>query len=124
MLLVCFFFFKQKTAYDMRISDWSSDVCSSDLLPVLDKNGEVVGIVDESDILMKVFHDDTRFKDAVASAMTSRLETVDAAQPLEDLLPIFARDHDAIVFRGGRAEARRVGEECVSTCGSWRTLYP
>src|SRR3546814_4593389 len=29
--LVVFFFFKQKTAYDMRISDWSSDVCSSDL---------------------------------------------------------------------------------------------
>src|SRR3546814_8946990 len=29
---VCFFFFKQKTAYEMRISDWSSDVCSSDLI--------------------------------------------------------------------------------------------
>src|SRR3546814_11864795 len=33
-VLVCFFFFKQKTAYDMRISAWSSDVCSSDLVPV------------------------------------------------------------------------------------------
>src|SRR3546814_9139153 len=35
---LCFFFFKQKTAYEMRISDWSSDVCSSDLglvLPLL-----------------------------------------------------------------------------------------
>src|SRR3546814_6403642 len=31
MCLFCFFFFKQKTAYEMRISDWSSDVCSSDL---------------------------------------------------------------------------------------------
>src|SRR3546814_1114094 len=31
VLLVLFFFFKQKTAYEMRISDWSSDVCSSDL---------------------------------------------------------------------------------------------
>src|SRR3546814_7725226 len=30
-MLVVFFFFKQKTAYEMRISDWSSDVCSSDL---------------------------------------------------------------------------------------------
>src|SRR3546814_6792007 len=29
--IVCLFFFKQKTAYEMRISDWSSDVCSSDL---------------------------------------------------------------------------------------------
>src|SRR3546814_6470717 len=36
-LLVCLcFFFKQKTAYEMRISDWSSDVCSSDLLPKLE----------------------------------------------------------------------------------------
>src|SRR3546814_5453453 len=35
-----FFFFKQKTAYEMRISDWSSDVCSSDLLQV---------VVDEAD---------------------------------------------------------------------------
>src|SRR3546814_4996711 len=31
MLYLLFFFFKQKTAYEMRISDWSSDVCSSDL---------------------------------------------------------------------------------------------
>src|SRR3546814_5647155 len=30
-MFFCFFFFKQKTAYEMRISDWSSDVCSSDL---------------------------------------------------------------------------------------------
>src|SRR3546814_7768107 len=30
-MLVLFFFFKQKTAYELRISDWSSDVCSSDL---------------------------------------------------------------------------------------------
>src|SRR3546814_3463040 len=31
VVVVSFFFFKQKTAYEMRISDWSSDVCSSDL---------------------------------------------------------------------------------------------
>src|SRR3546814_9830333 len=31
MIVILFFFFKQKTAYEMRISDWSSDVCSSDL---------------------------------------------------------------------------------------------
>src|SRR3546814_1308694 len=31
VMMLCVFFFKQKTAYDMRISDWSSDVCSSDL---------------------------------------------------------------------------------------------
>src|SRR3546814_11089038 len=34
-----FFFFKQKTAYEMRISDWSSDVCSSDLQDVEDRPG-------------------------------------------------------------------------------------
>src|SRR3546814_7735029 len=34
---VVFFFFKQKTAYEMRISDWSSDVCSSDLQLVDDR---------------------------------------------------------------------------------------
>src|SRR3546814_10329914 len=33
MCVILFFFFKQKTAYEMRISDWSSDVCSSDLIP-------------------------------------------------------------------------------------------
>src|SRR3546814_10776943 len=35
VVVVGFFFFKQKTAYDMRISDWSSDVCSSDLFNAL-----------------------------------------------------------------------------------------
>src|SRR3546814_5041770 len=37
-LLLVFFFFKQKTAYEMRISDWSSDVCSSDLLDLARRN--------------------------------------------------------------------------------------
>src|SRR3546814_2176943 len=47
-----FFFFKQKTAYEMRISDWSSDVCSSDLIPGpdmfehADRNDAVEGAVD------------------------------------------------------------------------------
>src|SRR3546814_11975342 len=35
---MCFFVFKQKTAYEMRISDWSSDVCSSDLQPAQPAN--------------------------------------------------------------------------------------
>src|SRR3546814_6140745 len=34
-MLLCLFFFKQKTAYELRISDWSSDVCSADLIPAL-----------------------------------------------------------------------------------------
>src|SRR3546814_10009252 len=48
LMLVCiFFFFKQKTAYEMRISDWSSDVCSSDLAgglrAVRDDEGDLGG---------------------------------------------------------------------------------
>src|SRR3546814_91116 len=38
MLVLFFFFFKQKTAYEMRISDWSSDVCSSDLTDFIDED--------------------------------------------------------------------------------------
>src|SRR3546814_8732350 len=38
LLGTCVFFFKQKTAYEMRISDWSSDVCSSDLLAAYASN--------------------------------------------------------------------------------------
>src|SRR3546814_18430035 len=56
-MLVYFFFFKQKTAYDMRISDWSSDVCSSDLLhragrlyncAVVISRGRILGVVPKS----------------------------------------------------------------------------
>src|SRR3546814_8076113 len=35
LLVFIFFFFEQKTAYELRISDWSSDVCSSDLFPLM-----------------------------------------------------------------------------------------
>src|SRR3546814_13197712 len=44
-----FFFFKQKTAYEMRISDWSSDVCSSDLLD-LEKLFEPVQTLDRGGV--------------------------------------------------------------------------
>src|SRR3546814_7792293 len=45
--MCCFFFFKQKTAYEMRISDWSSDVCSSDL-PLDD-----VSLTERADLLVE-----------------------------------------------------------------------
>src|SRR3546814_617168 len=44
-IFVVVFFFKQKTAYEMRISDWSSDVCSSDLAP---KEVGTIGVVSQS----------------------------------------------------------------------------
>src|SRR3546814_4061573 len=43
--VVLFCVFKQKTAYDMRISDWSSDVCSSDLMSKVIKNPKIVDIL-------------------------------------------------------------------------------
>src|SRR3546814_3653292 len=43
-MLCVFFFFKQKTAYEMRISDWSSDVCSSDLCISLISIGYSCGV--------------------------------------------------------------------------------
>src|SRR3546814_12290090 len=42
--VLCVVFFKQKTAYEMRISDWSSDVCSSDLLGNIEFGLEVAGM--------------------------------------------------------------------------------
>src|SRR3546814_1472039 len=42
-LIKFFFFFKQKTAYEMRISDWSSDVCSSDLISPPDRQDRQAG---------------------------------------------------------------------------------
>src|SRR3546814_8209915 len=44
---MCLFFFKQKTAYEMRISDWSSDVCSSDLsvLALFHNGGLMIGCI-------------------------------------------------------------------------------
>ncbi len=68
-------------------------------LPVL-KDGRVVGIVDESDILMAVYDHEERFGDKVENAMTRRLETVPVAAALGDLLPIFARGHVAMVTDG------------------------
>src|SRR3546814_9319642 len=43
-VVVLFFFFKQKTAYEMRISDWSSDVCSSDLAVERDSGAGITGL--------------------------------------------------------------------------------
>src|SRR3546814_5446958 len=43
-----FFFFKQRTAYEMRISDWSSDVCSSDLVRAVDKPHRFLQVVGRS----------------------------------------------------------------------------
>ena len=69
-------------------------------LPVLSDEAHVVGLIDESDILLSVARDEAHFKDPVKSAMTSRLQTVQANQAMDDLLPIFDAGHVAIVVDG------------------------
>ena len=70
-------------------------------LPVMD--GErIVGIVDESDILVHVHTDQRRFADRVTEAMVTDLESIDRRAPVDELLPIFNRDHVAIVMDGQR----------------------
>ena len=68
-------------------------------LPVL-SGTDVIGIVDESDILLAIHGDESRFKTKVAEAMTTKLDTIDVKSPLAALQPIFARDHVAIVNEG------------------------
>lgn len=83
------------TAYQrMKLYDVSQ-------LPVMD--GErIVGIIDESDLLLHVFGDEKRFLDPVSTAMVSRLHVLDVKSPIEALLPIFERGHVAIVTDGDR----------------------
>ena len=69
-------------------------------LPVMNGEGELVGILDEGDLLLHVERDEARFADQVAAAMTGKLETLPVRSPVTDLLPIFAADKVAIVMDG------------------------
>src|SRR3546814_9908560 len=102
LYVLLFFFFKQKTAYEMRISDWSSDVCSSDL------------------VVLWIHH-------PAELALLGRFGLVHHIAPLgsqgrKQCVKISDAEVD---HEGGRArrhvrrsEERRVGKECVSTCRS------
>ena len=68
-------------------------------LPVLEDD-RVTGIIDEEDILLTVYENEDHFKSPVSSAMTSRLETLQAGEPIDRLMPIFKRGHVAIVLQG------------------------
>src|SRR3546814_17417379 len=105
-------FFKQKKAYEMRISDWSSDVCSSDLS---------VSVED-------TFFDDLTAEDAliveldrIAENLWSRIEKSGAYGRTVVLKVKFADFR--IITRSRRSEERRVGKECVSTCRSRWSPY-
>jgi cystathionine beta-synthase len=69
-------------------------------IPVME--GErLIGIVDESDLVLHVQPDPGRFKDLVSTAMVTSLETVAPDAPISALLPIFQHDHVAIVADHG-----------------------
>jgi cystathionine beta-synthase len=71
-------------------------------LPVLNDAGRAVGIIDESDLLVKVMRDPGKFNDLVKTAMTDRLETLSPATNISDLLGVFDRGRVAIVMEGDR----------------------
>src|SRR3546814_5101464 len=99
--MCCLFFVKQKTAYEVRISDWSSDVCSSDLLfaAIFSEAG---GLTDVPLIEKGAHH-----------LLFTGQTTVH-----ESLLGFTWVGSPAT-----RSEERRVGKECVSTCRSRWSSY-
>src|SRR3982075_4257060 len=78
----------------MRIADVSQ-------LPVL-ADDVVVGILDESDLLLHVYKQPERFRDTVATAMTQRLETLDPSASFAELLAVLNHDYIAIIVHDGR----------------------
>src|SRR3546814_11645700 len=118
MRIVCcvVFFFKQKTAYEMRISDWSSDVCSSDLRDVRRFDaGDGAGL--------------SRRVDGQLPPQPGTVQVRGRRRVRQFTL---RRDHQAQHrdVRGrdrgvqvGRSEERRVGKECVSTCRARGSPY-
>src|SRR3546814_5245357 len=105
----CFhvFFFKQKTAYEMRISDWSSDVCSSDLHLLLNCAGIQIAQTMVAD--PHIVNDRLVMERAAFWTGQTHFDG-------------FVREYK-LLFRLERSEERRVGKECVSTCRSGWAPY-
>src|SRR3546814_2311552 len=106
------FFFKQKTAYEMRISDWSSDVCSSDLII-----NELVRVRDEF-----IAHGDPtgRFDPPHSTLNIGRIKGGTAHNIVAEhcMIEFGMRGVPGLDLEAVRSEERRVGKECVSTCRS------
>src|SRR3546814_14155788 len=113
-MAVVFFFVKQKTAYEMRISDWSSDVCSSDLL---DGGGTCYAFGDwVLREVERVLVDGEGNEVALSSGEYHLLHAL-VRHPRQ----VMSRDRLLDLVRGreaDRSDERRVGKECVSTCRS------
>src|SRR3546814_949025 len=104
--MCCFFFCKQKTAYEMRISDWSSDVCSSDLSALSNSS--------ERAVILKNHCDSLRRSIAAPERQPRPSMTCSLASTVWSTGSQFTDD---------RSEERRVGKECVSTCRSRWSPY-
>src|SRR3546814_2910955 len=103
LMWLCFcFFFKQKTAYEMRISDWSSDVCSSDLI--------ADGQARTDDLLVQAAAAEIRVRGRAGLVAQDYDQMVDVRPKAGSVFPA--------VGALARSEERRVGKECVSTCRS------
>src|SRR3546814_5709308 len=101
---VLFFFFKQKTAYEMRISDWSSDVCSSDL------------VSHDDPVTVVVADDHPMWRDAVERELVAAgLDIVGVAGDGEKAVRVCRATKPQVLVS---SEERRVGKECVSPCRS------
>src|SRR3546814_12655116 len=121
------FFFKQKTAYEMRISDWSSDVCSSDLASTMAEFFDAL-----TDKHIAFIEAQPVFFTATAAA-EGRINL--SPKGYADSFKILSERRVAYLDLGGsgnethahlaadRSEERRVGEECVSTCRSRWSPY-
>src|SRR3546814_2123312 len=113
-----FFFFKQKTAYEMRISDWSSDVCSSDLPAVPQVKWE--------DSWGAIAIDDIRGEAGIVTGFPSKRKAKKAAieecrkRGGEDcsISIIYTNQCAAVVSNSVRSEERCGGKEGVSKCRS------
>src|SRR3546814_7879422 len=103
---VLFFFFKQQTEYDMRISDWSSDVCSSDLRHVLQFvfNTRLRLVLDKHRPTAQYF----RIEFSLARAIAAHRIDMHAGFKHVGLKHL----------RVYRSEESSVGKECVRTCSS------
>src|SRR3546814_15324934 len=108
-----FFFFKQKTAYEMRISDWSSDVCSSDLIIPLPLAIRIIICLDIAGVALKVpvvIGPSIPMKESDVGDGVSRRDFFHCAA--------CAATAAGTVALPARSEERRVGKECVSSCRS------
>src|SRR3546814_13206277 len=119
-------FFKQKTAYEMRISDWSSDVCSSDLGGAVQMDDWSVLAASKDDLVTTLrqkkyvdllpAYDGVSYIEGKARFADGALIVGDA--PMKVGKVILAMGAPAAVRPIPRSEERRVGEEFVSTCRS------